>query len=140
MKRPVLSIYQLLIGVSDASTGALLMIAPQITLRLMGLHAPEDALPYLSFIGAFVFSVGVACLYGARLAACDGCRRKLATIWLLTAITRATVAIFVTSSVLAGTLAVGWMTVAISDAACAAIQTMGLRCGWLNNAAINDAN
>jgi hypothetical protein len=57
--------YQTLIGLSDTLTGALLIVAPEFTLRLMGLHAPSDALAYLSFIGAFVLSVGLACLYGA---------------------------------------------------------------------------
>jgi len=135
MKRPILTTYQLLIGVSDAATGLMLMLAPQFTLHLMGLRAPEDAEPYLSFVGAFVFSVGVACLYGAKLASCDGCKRKLGTVWLLTAVTRGTVALFVTDSVLSGKLPVGWMTVAVFDALCAIIQSIGLQKGWLNNAA-----
>jgi len=131
MKRPILTSYQCVIGFSDL----LLMATPQFTLRMMGLHAPEDALPYLSFIGAFVFSVGIACLYGAYIASCDGWTRTLATVWLLTTVTRATVALFVTGNVLTGALAVGWMTVAIMDAGCAVLQTIGLRRGWLNNAA-----
>jgi hypothetical protein len=139
MKRPILTTYQLLIGVSDTATGALLMVAPQFTLHGMGLHAPDDALTYLSFIGAFVFSVGAACLYGAKFAACDGCTRRLETVWLLTAITRAAVAIFVTANVVSGVLALGWMTVAVCDAGCAAIQSVGLRRGWLNDAAMRVA-
>jgi hypothetical protein len=135
MKRPILTLYQSAIGISDTATGVLLVVAPAFTLRLMGLQAPADALPYLSFVGAFVFSVGLACLYGAKLAACDGCKRKLATIWLLTAITRASVALFVIDSVLTGTLQAGWLTVAACDAACAGIQGIGLRSGWLDRAA-----
>jgi hypothetical protein len=135
MKRPILTLYQSAIGISDTATGILLVVAPGFTLRLMGLTAPADALPYLSFIGAFVFSVGLACLYGAQLAACDGCERKLGTVWLLTAITRASVALFVLDSVLTGTLQAGWLTVAACDAACAGIQAIGLRRGWLKNAA-----
>jgi hypothetical protein len=135
MKRPILTLYQSAIGISDTATGILLVAAPRFTLHLMGLLAPVDALPYLSFIGAFVFSVGLACLYGAKLAACDGCKRKLATVWLLTAITRASVALFVIDSVLAGTLQAGWLTVAACDAGCAGIQAIGLRRGWLDNAA-----
>ena len=65
MNRPILIGYQVLIGLSDTLTGALLIIAPEFALRLMGLHAPADALPFLSFIGAFVLSVGLTCLYGA---------------------------------------------------------------------------
>ena len=139
MKHPILTAYQMLIGVSDATTGLMLMAAPQFTLHLMGLHAPDEATPYLSFIGAFVFSVGAACLYGAKLASCDGCKRKLATVWLLTAVTRGTVALFVTDSVLDGRLPNGWITVAAFDALCTIVQSIGLRRGWLNNAATSSA-
>lgn len=48
MNRRILISYQLLIGFSDAITGALLLIAPVFTLDLMRLHAPTDALTYLS--------------------------------------------------------------------------------------------
>ena len=100
MNRPVLLAYQALIGLSDTLTGALLIIAPEFTLRLMGLHVPSDALPYVSFIGAFVLSVGLACLYGAIVMARRGSPCTLEAVWLLTAITRASVAIFVVTQVL----------------------------------------
>lgn len=96
MNRPILLSYQLLIAFSDTSTGALLMIAPEFTLRLVGLSAPSDSLIYVSFIGAFVLSVGLACFYGAFLVYRGGCRTKLEIVWVLTAVTRASVAIFVT--------------------------------------------
>jgi hypothetical protein len=57
MKRPLLVGYQLLIGLSDTLTGALLIVAPALTLRMMLLQAPSDALIYISFMGAFVFAV-----------------------------------------------------------------------------------
>ena len=47
MNRPVLIGYQVLIGLSDTLTGALLIIAPEFALRIMGLHVPADALPFL---------------------------------------------------------------------------------------------
>jgi hypothetical protein len=130
MKRPILIGYQLLIGLSDTLTGALLILAPEFALRLMGLHAPSDALPFVSFIGAFVFSVGLACLYGAFVIA----RRspcKLEAVWILTAITRASVAIFVVTQILAHTLEVGWLSVALFDGACVLVQAIGLRKGWV---------
>jgi hypothetical protein len=135
MKRSLLIGYQLIIGLSDTFTGALLIIAPGFTLNLMRLHVPADALPFLSFIGAFVFSVGLACLYGALVMARRGNPCKLEVIWLLTAITRASVAIFVGTQILAQTLEVGWLTVAITDGACVLIQAIGLRKGWLANVA-----
>lgn len=134
MNRPILIAYQLLIGLSDTLTGALLIVAPELMLRLMRLQAPSNALIYVSFIGAFVFSVGLACLYGALLAYKGGCRTKLEVVWLLTAITRASVAIFVIGQVLASTLDAGWLTVAATDGVCVLIQAIGLRQGWLARA------
>lgn len=132
MSRPILLAYQFVTGLSDTLTGALLMVAPELTLRLMFLQAPAGALIYLSFIGAFVFAVGLACLYGARLVYRRGCRTKLEVVWLLTALMRASVAVFVIVQVLAGTLQLGWLTVAAMDAACVLIQAVGLRRGWLS--------
>jgi hypothetical protein len=135
MNRPILLGYQLLIAFSDTSTGALLMIAPEFTLRLMGLRAPSDSLIFVSFIGAFVMSVGFACFYGAFLVYGGGCRTKLEIVWLVTALTRASVAIFVMGQLLACTLDAGWLTVAAADGACVLIQAIGLRRGWLASVA-----
>ena len=135
MNRPTLIGYQLLIGCSDTVTGALLMIAPAFTLGLMRLHAPTDALPYISFIGAFVLSVGLSCLYGAILMIRSGSLSKLKIVWLLTAITRASVAIFIVAQVFSHALEMGWITVAATDGACVLFQAIGLRKGWLTHVA-----
>jgi len=136
MIRPILLAYQLLTGFSDTSAGALLLVAPAFTLRLMSLAAPADALVYLSFIGSFVFAVGLSCFYGAWLLSRGPCRRpRLETVWLLTAFARASVAVFVTQQVLIGNLDAGWLTVAAADGACVMIQAIGLRRGWLAHAA-----
>ncbi len=135
MNRPILIGYQLAIGLSDTLTGALLIVAPEFALRLMRLHAPADALPFLSFLGAFVLSVGLACLYGAFVTARRGSPCKVEVVWLLTAISRASVAILVVTQILAHALEAGWLTVAISDGACALIQAIGLRKGWLAHVA-----
>jgi hypothetical protein len=136
MNRPILLGYQLVTGLSDTLTGALLMVAPALTLRLMLIEAPTGALVYISFIGAFVFSVGAACLYGAFLAYQWRLGRQLEVVWLLTAVTRASVAIFVTVQVAAGALEPGWLTVAAMDGTCVAIQAIGLRRGWIASAAL----
>ncbi len=112
MNRPILIGYQSLIGFSDTTTGVLLIIAPEFTLRLMGLLVPVDALPYLSFIGAFVLSVGLACLYGAWVTLRREDQCKVEVVWLLTAITRASVAIFIAGQLFAHTLEAGWLSVA----------------------------
>jgi hypothetical protein len=131
MKRSILLFYQWGIGISDTATGALLILAPDLTLRLMNLHVPTDTLPYLSFIGAFVFAVGLSCIYGALLMIGKGTRSRLETVWMLTAFSRASVAVFVLTQILQHTLEAGWLTVAITDAACVLIQAIGLRKGWL---------
>jgi hypothetical protein len=135
MKRRLLFLYQLVIGLSDGSTGLLLLVAPSFTLHLMRLHAAPDALPFLSYTGAFVLSVGIACLYGAALVSRPGFVPRLEVVWLLTAITRGIVAVFVLSRILNGTLEFGWITVAASDGAFALLQAIGLTKGWLTHAA-----
>jgi len=135
MNRSILIGYQLLIGLSDTMTGALLFVAPAFTLRLMRLHASADALPFLSFIGAFVLSVGLACFYGALVTIRRGTPSKVEVVWLLTAITRASVAIFVGEQILTHELEAGWLSVTVSDGACVLIQAIGLRKGWLANVA-----
>jgi hypothetical protein len=136
VKRHALFAYQLLTGLSDAGTGILLILEPALTLRLMRLHVADDALPFLSFIGAFVLSTGVACLFGAWLTGRHDASQRLETVWLLTAVTRGLVAAFVFVSVLASTLAAGWLTVAISDGVLALVQAIGLKKGWLGDATI----
>ena len=136
-RRHILLLYQLLLAASDTATGLLLLAAPALTLHLMHLASPPAAtLPYLSYIGAFVLSTGLACLYGAWLTTRPIATRPLSTakleaVWLLTAITRALVAIFVLTQILTGNLATGWLTVALTDGLIALIQFTGLTQGWL---------
>lgn len=131
MKRRILLVYQAFTGLSDACTGLMLIFAPALTLRLMHLHMPAEAAPFLSYIGTFVLSVGSACLYGGFLTTQESFVQKLEVVWLLTAITRGCVAVFVLSSILTGTLESGWMTVAMMDGLIALLQAVGLWRGWL---------
>ncbi len=135
MSRRMLLGYQLLTGLSDASTGILLICSPALTLQLMRLNAPACSLPFLSYVGAFVLSVGVACLYGAHLVTRQVFAQKLEVVWLLTAITRGLVTIFIVWKVTSGVLPGGWLTVAISDGTFALIQGIGLYRNWLENVA-----
>ena len=134
MKSSALLAYQSLTGISDTGTGAVLCIAPVFTLQLMGIHPPPDATPYIAYIGSFVLSVGLACIYGVLLLMQRTATERLETVWLLTAISRSAIAIYVTKSVLAGQLEPAWITIALFDGACAAIQGFGLRHGWLRHA------
>lgn len=131
MRYPVLLGYQWLTGLSDTFTGALLYVAPGFTLRMMGLHAPVEAEPYVAYIGAFVLSVGFSCLYGVGLVRRRDQCAKLEVVWLLTAFARAAVALYLLQAVVTGRLEAGWLTVAAFDGICALIQGVGLRRGWL---------
>ena len=134
MKDLLLFAYQLIAGLSDASTGAMLIAAPLFTLRMLGLDVPADATPYLSFVGAFVLAVGLSYLYGAMLIRRMRGIQRIETVWILTAIIRSSVAIFVFAAVLKGSLAPGWLTIAVFDGICVLIQASGLRRGWLHAA------
>jgi hypothetical protein len=135
MKRRMLLGYQLLTGFSDASTGILLIFSPALTLQLMRLTAPSCSLPFLSYIGAFVLSVGFACFYGAYLVKHERFTQKLEVVWLLTAVTRGLVTTFIVWKVISGDLETGWLTVAVSDGALALIQGIGLYRNWLEDVA-----
>lgn len=134
MRRRLLFGYQLLTGLSDGSTGILLIFDPAWTLRLMHLRVSPDALPFLSFIGAFVLAVGIACLYGAVLATRAVSAPKLEVVWLLTAITRGLVAMFILVKIAWGGLETGWAMVAISDGILALLQAIGLGSDWIDDA------
>ena len=135
MKKRFLLLYQILTGLSDTLTGCLLVAAPAFTLRLMGLHIPEASHIFLSYIGVFVGSVGLACLYGGLLLARTVFVEKLEVVWLVTAISRGLVALFVIAHIASGRLDPGWLIVAISDGLLATFQSVGLATGWLRREA-----
>ena len=134
MNRKILLAYQWIIGLADTGTGALLWFAPALALRLMGLHATAEALPWLGYIGAFVLSVGLACLYGAYLLHVRSCPERIETVWLLTAFSRAAVALYLLQGILAGTFERGWSTVVLFDGVCVLVQGFGLARKWLKHA------
>ena len=134
MNRFLLLAYQGAAGISDTLTGALLIASPAFTLRLMHLSVPSDALPYLAFIGSFVMAVGLCYLYAELLVGRKDCVGRAEAVWLVTAVIRSSVAIFVVSAVLRGAIPSGWLTVAAFDGACVLIQALGLRKGWLRHA------
>ena len=134
MMRRLLLWYQMGIAISDSGTGILLLIAPLYTLHKLNLSAPDSSAIYLSWIGVFVASVGLACAYGARLMLCRGCSNRLETVRLLTAFTRGMVAAFLFAKIASANLPSGWCTVALFDGACACLQAIALRRGWLKHA------
>jgi hypothetical protein len=123
--------YQLAAGISETFTGALLILAPVFAIRLMGLAASPESAPFLSLIGAFVLAVGLVYLYGAILVRRTRGAARLEAVWLLTAMIRSSVAIFILNEVLKGNLPAGWLGIAVLDGICVLIQARGLRRGWL---------
>ena len=134
MNRSVLLGYQWFTGLSDTATGVLLYVAPLFTLQLMGVRAIAEAGPYVSYIGAFVLAVGLSCLYGAYAVTRGFRPERVEVVWLLTAFSRAAVAIYITKAVLTGTLQPAWVSVALFDGLCVLVQGVGLKRNWIANA------
>lgn len=115
--------WSVLAGSMDALTGILLVFAPGLVLRLLGIsHA--GPLVFVSWIGVFVAAVGLS--YGLVF------RGPAAgeTVWAFTALARSLVFVFLTVHVALGRMETAWLLVAVSDAAVAAVQFAGLRAGW----------
>jgi hypothetical protein len=128
--RPLLW-YQTGIAASDTFTGISLLLAPLFTLRMMHIVVSDSTAVFISWIGSFVASVGIACAYGVKLMICGGCTKRLETVWLLTAISRGMVAAFLITNIATGALTLTWFTVALFDGGCALFQVVGLRREWL---------
>jgi hypothetical protein len=126
MNRRLLLAYQLVNGLLDTVTGLLLLFSPGATLHMMSLHASPENFPFLSYIGAFVLSLGSAYLYGAFLTTQPAFLQKLQVVWLLSGVTRAFVALFLVASISGGAFGAGWINVAVADGVLALIQGIGL--------------
>jgi hypothetical protein len=141
----LLRMYQLAAGLCDSATGMMLVLAPATALRLMGLHpgAADSAAGnevWLSYIGAFVLSVGLSyflplsgnALSGNLSGNLPGAWKMQ---WSISALTRSLVAIFLLWKFSAGALPGQWLEVAATDGFFALIQWIGLGRGWLHEAA-----
>jgi hypothetical protein len=126
-----LPVYQWLAGLGDATTGVLLVFAPSWTLSLMGVRHPPEPVEFVSFIGVFVLSVGVACLFAARLPRNAANAPRWQTVWWLTALSRTLVAGFLVWKIVGSRMETAWLTVALTDGVLAIFQWIGLCAGWL---------
>lgn len=133
LSRKLLTLYQLLAGLCDASTGVLLLIAPAWTLRLMDIARPPEPLVFASYIGVFVFAVGLSYLWSLAFWPLSARTAQLwQAQWTVTALVRSLVAVFVSVQVMTGALEPRWISVAGTDAVFALIQWMGLGKQWLS--------
>lgn len=119
------------VGAMDACTGLLLIFAPELTLKLMGLRVPLEVLPYQCWIGAFVLSTGLAYAWAIRQPTNEREKGARETVWKMTALVRTVIALFLTAKILTGGLPPGWATVAATDAFVALVQWAALRRRWL---------
>jgi hypothetical protein len=123
--------FQWLAGAGDTATGALLLVAPTMTLKWMGVQQLPQPIEFASFIGAFVLGVGLTYLWAARWPRDAKTAARWQTLWTVTALIRSLVAGFLTWQLLAGRLEKAWVTVALTDGTLAVFQWTGLKLGWL---------
>ena len=125
-KTQFLKIWNVMVGAMDALTGLLLILVPELVLRLLKIEAPsQDAMFFLSWIGVFVMAVGVS--YGFALSRHRG---RGETVWLFTSLVRMMVAVFLVIQLSFGKMAPAWLLVAFSDGLVALVQMVILRKGW----------
>lgn len=118
-----LGVYALCAGLMDSLSGLLLMFMPEHTLKMM--RVPEvsaEAAVFVSFVGAFVFSVGVLYLFGLIPLLINGKRSALGAIFLITAWVRGVICAFTTYAIVRGHLGIAWSSVPLSDGALAIFQ------------------
>ena len=120
-----LRLFCALAGLCDATTGLLLMLAPHVTLGLMGI-APTAEPTLIRFIGAFVAGIGLAYWHpwwGRAGADPAG----LTTMLEITALCRTAVGLFVITALFQGWLVPAWGLVAATDLGLAGAQMVYLR-------------
>ncbi len=134
MKKLGPCLFCLVAGGGDAVTGLLLVAAPALVLRLLGIAGAED-LAYLRFVGVFVGCVGLA--YLLPWLTRDRLRRarRIVSAVEMTAGVRLAVALFLGVAVAMGVLDLPWITVGVYDAAVAMAQLGLLARGGFGDAA-----
>jgi hypothetical protein len=128
-KQQIVMGWSVAVGAMDAVTGLLLVVAPALVMKLLGIAVPSpDALVFLSWMGVFVAGVGLS--YGLVL----GDRRRGPTVWQFTSLVRILVGVFVLWRIADGSLVPLWAAVALTDLVVAGGQLAILRAGWWEEA------
>jgi hypothetical protein len=125
-------LYQIVAGLTDTGTGVFLLFAPGWTLRLMGVSQLPQPIWYASYIGVFVLCVGLSyfAILRSPLALSTGAT-SWRTQWMVTALIRAAVAMFILIQIATGAMQPAWVAVALTDGMYAGIQIDGLRRNWI---------
>jgi hypothetical protein len=129
-----LLLFQYGAGLSDTLTGLSLVAAPGWTLQQMHVSAPPQPMAFAGFIGAFVLSVGISYLLVAtRWPLSQANAPRWEVQWILTALIRSAVSLFLLTGIASRRLELAWLMVALYDAGVAALQWAGLARGWLTD-------
>lgn len=120
-------------GGGDAATGVLLVAAPALVLRLLGI-SPDGDLVFLRLAGVFVGCVGLSYLYPWLLRDRLRRARRVVAAFEMTAMFRLAVALFVGVAVASGALEMPWLAVGAYDAVVALAQIGLLARGELGHA------
>ncbi|MGZ8898548.1 MAG: hypothetical protein ACXW3Z_00485 [Limisphaerales bacterium] len=125
------TLYQFAVGTCDTLTGVLLLIVPQFALKLMGVtQAPAEPV-FISFIGAFVLSVGLTYLVFAGSPRSESELGAARAAWLITGLGRLCAGTFVLLAITAGRMELPWISITVVDLSIGGFQLIGLRRQWL---------
>ena len=127
------TLFQIAAGACDTATGLLLLLSPRITLKLMGVNEIPTEPVLVSFIGAFVLSVGLCYLLFAQTPRSLPELAAARAAWLITGLQRLCVGCFVLIAVASKQMEPAWFSITIVDLSIAAFQLTGLRRKWLEN-------
>ena len=119
--------FQLIAGGGDAVTGIALMAAPSFTLKMMGVRQEIHDLILVSFIGAFVLAVGLSYLAFASPPRNSAQLSEVRAAWLITALVRLCVGVFVAAACASQRLDPAWLTITAFDLSLATFQLIARR-------------
>jgi len=130
--RTLILLYHYLAGTTDTCTGLLLLFAPAAALHAMGVSQLPHPIWFASYLGVFVLCVGASYFAVLRSPFAQATRANcLRTQWMITALIRSGVAVFILAQIATGVMQIAWITVGFTDGLYALIQWIGLRRNWI---------
>lgn len=113
----------------------LLLFAPAFTLGLMHVSSPPNPIVFISYIGAFVLSVGLSYVWIAALSPLSPRNAPAwSTQWQITALIRTVIALFLIAETATGRMEPAWILVALTDGIIAIVRWIGVARRWLDRA------
>jgi len=91
----------------------------------------SEALVFIRFIGAFVFSIGCLYLFALVPAIAANTWGWMSGVFAVTAWVRAVICVFTTTAIIFGGLSLAWWSVPVSDGLLAVIQVWVIWKGWV---------